>query len=205
MAVSSEGSNALVYQGTLSKAANERIFKFYENARIKPQLLKLSSDGGDINLGMDLGDWVFRNHLDVEIIDRCFSSCANYVFSAGRVKFLNPGSMLLWHGGAHQQDLEDQLRQLNITREEGKAYLDSSRKREDAFFKRIGVDPAITTYGQTAVHIDHSKNTAGYDYNIEDMAKFGITHVTEKGGSWRWRELHPECRWLIVRVEVRSP
>lgn len=205
IAVSFEQSNALVFQGTLSKAANERIFKLYKNARVKPQLLKISSDGGDINLGMELGDWVFRNHLDVEILDRCFSSCANYVFTAGRVKILNPGSILLWHGGAHQQNLEEQLRQLNITSEEGKVYLDTWRKREDAFFKTIGVDPAITTYGQTAAHIDRSKNTAGYDYSIEDMAKFGITDVTEKKGSWRWRELHPECRWLIVRVEVRSP
>jgi hypothetical protein len=43
------------------------------------------------------------------------------------------------------------------------------------------------------------------EVSIEDMAKFGITNVIEKGGSWRWRDLHPESQSLIVRIEVRLP
>jgi hypothetical protein len=67
------------------------------------------------------------------------------------------------------------------------------------------VNSEVTTYGQTAAHVVRPQNTAGYDYSIEDMAKFGITNVIEKGGPWRWRELHPESQSLIVRIDVRLP
>lgn len=195
-----EEPNALVFQGGLSKEANERIFELYKGARVKPQLLRISSGGGDANLGINLGEWVFRNQLDVEVIGNCFSSCANYIFTAGKTKFLNPDSMLLWHGGAHQQGLEEQVKAAG---EAGKVYLDAWRKREDAFFKTIHVNPEVTTYGQTAAHVVRPKGTVGYDYNIEDMANFGITNVIEKGGAWRRRDVAPESQGEILRVDVR--
>ena len=65
----------LVYRGSLSSEANKRVFELYDKAIVKPQLLRITSEGGDVNLGMDLGEWIFRNQLDVEIVDHCFSSC----------------------------------------------------------------------------------------------------------------------------------
>jgi hypothetical protein len=194
-----QAPDALVYQGTLTKGVNARVFRLYADARVKPRLLRVTSDGGDVQLGMDLGEWIIRNGLDVEIVDHCYSSCANYVFAAGRTKFLNPDSILLWHGGAHQPGLEEQLAQAG---EAGKAFVEAWRKRERGFFETIHVDQAITTYGQTAAHVVRPPNTAGYDYSIEDMAKFGITNVVEKGGTWRWRELRPEYRSVVFRVDV---
>lgn len=202
VAVHLEEPNALVFQGDLSQEANKRLFELYKKAQVKPQLLKITSGGGDVNLGMDLGEWVFQNQLDVEVIGSCLSSCANYVFTAAKTKFLNPDSILLWHGGAHQPGLEDQLKTAG---ELGKAYLDAWRKREDAFFKTIHVNAEVTTYGQTASHVVRPNGTIGYDYSIADMAKFGIINVIEKGGTWRWRELHPESQDSIVRIEVRLP
>ncbi|MGX9608655.1 hypothetical protein [Acinetobacter sp. T63] len=49
---------------------------------------------------MDLGDLVYVHQLNVEVGQYCFSSCANYVFPAGKVKYLNWCSQLGWHGGA---------------------------------------------------------------------------------------------------------
>jgi hypothetical protein len=126
-----EEPGALVYQGHLSQAANELIFTIYKNAQVKPKVLRINSGGGDVNLGMDLGGWVFQNQLDVEVIGQCFSSCANYIFTAGKSKVLNPDSILLWHGGAYQRTLEDEFKALG---EKGRAYLDAWRKREDALF-----------------------------------------------------------------------
>jgi hypothetical protein len=194
-----EGSDAIVYRGSISAEANKRIFGMYEKAKVKPRLLRISSDGGDVNLGMDLGDWVFRHQLDVEIIDKCLSSCANYVFPAGKTKFLNPDSILLWHGGALQQNLDEQMKSLG---QAGSNYLDAWRCREKTFFDTIGVNQAVTTYGQTAPHIARSQGTVGYDYSIEDMLKFGIANVVEKAGPWRRREVSPDAPSQIVRVEV---
>ena len=197
-----EQPDTLVFEGSMSKEANERIFKLYKNAKVKPQILKISSGGGDVDLGMDLGDWVFRNHLDVEVVHYCLSSCANYVFTAARKKILNPDSMLFWHGGAHQPDIEVQFRKLGVA---GKASWEAWIAREDAFFKTIGVNSSVTTYGQTAKHVVRTRTASGYDYSIEDMQKFGITNILEKDGPWRWRELRPENAFVVDRIEVRLP
>ena len=194
-----EDPATLVYQGTLSAAANARVFELYEQATPKPRLLKMTSGGGDITLGMELGEWVFRNGLDVEVVDHCFSSCANYVFTAAKAKYLNPDAILMWHGGAYQQSLEEQIKPFG---EQGQTALTSWRTREDAFFKTIGVDQSITTYGQTA---SRPKSLFPYDYSIEDLSKFGVRNVIEKGGVWRWRELRPEFQSQIFRVDVTLP
>jgi hypothetical protein len=199
-AVYREGPDTLVYRGGLSKAANEQIFKLYEEAQLKPRLLKVTSGGGDVHLGMDLGEWVFRNALNVEVVDHCFSSCANYVFTAGKTKLLNSDAVLFWHGGAYQPDLELQLKDAG---EAGAAFLSALRTREDSFFRMIGVNQAVTTYGQTAPHVVRPPNTAGWDLSIEGMAKLGITNIVEKGGPWRWRELRPEYQAMVFRLEVR--
>jgi hypothetical protein len=197
-----DGTDALVYRGTLSKAANERVFQLYKKARFKPHLLKITSDGGDVVLGMDLGDWVFQNHLDVEIVDRCLSSCANYVFTAAKVKYLNPDAILMWHGGAHQQNLEKQYQALGPA---GMASWDAWKRREDAFFLKIGVRQTITTYGQTVADPGPAQYSMGYDYSIADLEKFfGIANIVEKGGAWRWRELRPEIVSPIRRVAVAT-
>jgi hypothetical protein len=195
-----EEPDILVYQGSLSAEANTRLFELYRNATSKPRLLRVTSGGGDINLGMDLGEWVFRNGLDVEVVDHCMSSCANYVFTAARTKYLHPDSILMWHGGAHQADMETELAKYG---EKGKAILASWRTREDAFFKTIGVVNTITTYGQTEPRPSGTKGP--FDYSIDDMAKFGVTNVIEKDGTWRWRELRPEFASQIYRMPVITP
>ena len=52
-----------------------------------------------------LGILIHRHNWDVEIVDYCASSCATFIFPAGKTKYLNPHSMLLFHGGLHQENL----------------------------------------------------------------------------------------------------
>ena len=199
--VTLDRSGALVYKGWLNKDANTRLFKLYEKAKVKPQLLRIRSGGGDINLGMDVGEWVFRNHLDVEVTDQCASSCANYIFTAGRRKILNPDSIVMWHGGAHQPNMEQQVKALGTI---GEDYLSAWKLREDRFFKTVGVDGTITVYGQTAPHVVLPAGAIGFDYSIGDMTKFGLLNIVEQGGPWRWRELRPDVQHQVFRVEVKS-
>ena len=76
-------SDALVYQGEISKQNNLDAFTFYQDASVKPSVLVITSGGGNIDLGMDLGEFVLEHNLDVRVDTFCFSSCANYVFTAG--------------------------------------------------------------------------------------------------------------------------
>lgn len=54
-------------------------------------------------LGMDLANIVFEKKWDIEVLSHCFSSCANYIFVAGKHKILHIDSQLAWHGGVTQK------------------------------------------------------------------------------------------------------
>jgi len=63
------------------------------------------SGGGKGLAALAIGILIHRHHWDVEVVDLCASSCANWIFPAGRTKYLNRQSMLLFHGGPHQKNM----------------------------------------------------------------------------------------------------
>ena len=75
-------ADTIVYSGDISDTANEAVLSLL---KMHPQtftMLAITSPGGEVNAGMDLGDMVFSHQLSVKIEDYCLSSCANYVFTA---------------------------------------------------------------------------------------------------------------------------
>ncbi|MEX2376207.1 MAG: hypothetical protein WD942_11605 [Dehalococcoidia bacterium] len=90
----------IVYTGPITSAANERVFDLYDESVEKPDVLFISSGGGSVEAALDLAEWVLLHEMQVEVGTVCFSSCANYVFLAGRTKRLARESMLGWHGSA---------------------------------------------------------------------------------------------------------
>jgi len=63
------------------------------------------SGGGDGATAMALGILIHRHRWDVEVVDICASSCANWIFPAGRTKYLDRDSLLLFHGGPYQENM----------------------------------------------------------------------------------------------------
>ena len=92
--------DAIYYRGDLSEARNQRVYDLYEEAVQKPNLLVISSGGGEVHLGLDLGNFIWDEQLDVSVPGYCLSSCANYIFTAGRRKLLGKHAVLGFHGGA---------------------------------------------------------------------------------------------------------
>ncbi|RYU68789.1 hypothetical protein ERW51_06385 [Aliivibrio finisterrensis] len=176
-----------VYEGDISGGANETLLSLYKNnGQIKT--LEIKSYGGEINLGMDLGEFVYKNNLTVEVNDYCFSSCANYVFPSGKRKLISNRAVIGFHGGASSNEFDDsefekELASLSIqqreeTLNEVANYMKDSVKREDAFYSMIGVDQRITTLGQSD---DFSQfDEGGYDgwyYSISALNKLGVDNV----------------------------
>lgn len=192
----------LYYHGNLDLEANQKLFTLYEQSHPKPKILQITSGGGDTMLGLDLGEWIFAKQLDVEVVRYCASSCANYIFTAGKRKILRPDSIVFWHGGAHQKDLESLAKRQGP---EALAHFRAWRDREDLFFKTIGINGKITTYGQSK-HFNRFWSgywgRAGFDYSVEDMKKFGISHIIEEGGRWDWRRFHSQP--VVKRVHVKN-
>ena len=193
--------NQLHYDGYLEFEANQRLYKLYLNAEINPEVLVISSEGGSVTPGLDLGDWVFDKGLVVVVEGVCASSCANYVFTAARQKGLKKDSVMIWHGSSWQKDADALYRQ-------GDVYVVAWREREVRFFEKIGVDHRITIYGLSRYpfraylgSIMMANPIEGFDFSIEDMAKFGVTNVYAIEGEWNWREYTDCCN--VIRMQVK--
>ena len=135
--------------------------------------------------------WVINNSLNVEVNNVCLSSCANYIFPAGKTKVIKENSIVAWHGSAIQDSLSnpplDQIEKMlayiddpqekenekNKIIKSHKNYIDRMRKKQEKFFKKIGVDQSITVIGQSEKY--SVKNF--WTMSVNDMAKFGITNV----------------------------
>ena len=147
---------------------------------------------------MELGRWVFESQLDVHVSSFCGSSCANYVFTAARRKYLDETAMVAWHGGATQEGLSE----VPDCEEGGwfKEYFDCDaeayakemsqtiadlRTKEQAFFKEIGVDQRITTLGQAPEFACGKDETnTGWYYSLQDLKRLGVENVEVLGDEW---------------------
>ena len=189
-----EGS-FIVYEGGLADEGVDKVKELYTE---EVDRLVLNSTGGDINIGMDLGEWVFDNQLDVEIRGEAFSSAANYVFTAGKTKYLHKDSMVGWHGGA-TQDSGSWITDFLL-----KSYLKKSIAREEAFFDKIGVDQRSTTYGQQdEFYIKYpDENYIGWTYSLESMEKLGIKNIKLIDGEWAPSDSFSDGKKLFTVTDV---
>ncbi|AUD79411.1 hypothetical protein CW740_09230 [Kangiella profundi] len=192
--------NTLNYVGSINEDANLHLFNFYNQSKVKPTKLKISSPGGNVMEGLRLGNWVFDNKLDVIVDKVCASSCANYVFPAGKIKYLNKHSALIWHGNSHQEDIDQMV-------QDGDESALKYRHAENAFYKKITTDPMLAEYGHKEFTFwnflyHYFKGTIGYDYSIDDMQKFGLKNIVLLDETWEWRKHHPQHHVIRVKVDA---
>ena len=182
---------SIIYNGPMAAEGVEQVKKLYtENI----DRLVLNSPGGEINIGMDLGEWVYDKGLDVEIKNIAFSSAANYVFTAGKTKYLHKDSMVGWHGGV-TQDNDNFFMKLFM-----KKYLEEGKKREKEFFEKIKVDQKSTVYGQRPEFDQYSEkqNYVGWTYSLEAMEQLGIKNIKLLDGEWKPAEEYNEKKIFTV-------
>ncbi len=177
------------YVGEMTDAGFSALERLTRGRNIKTFVV--DSAGGEIVTSMDFGDWVADRKVEVIVERLCLSSCANYIFPAARTKLIQPGAVVAWHGSARQRDLMVELNdvidervdslKLSAGEKERKRqqmrratadYLRGAQLRQDAFFRRIGVDEYVTRIGNEEYHVGGL-----YYLSVEDMARFGITNV----------------------------
>lgn len=175
-----EGSS-IIYNGPMAQEGVAQVKSLYTK---EINRLVLNSPGREINIGMDLGEWVYDNKLDVEIKGVAFSSAANYVFTAGNTKYLHKDSMLGWHGGVTQNN-DNFFMNLFM-----KKYIAEGKKREKAFFEKIGVDQRSTVYGQRHEFDAYSEkeNYVGWTYSLEAMEQLEIKNIKLLDNEWSPKE-----------------
>lgn len=98
----------------------------------------LDSSGGAFFPAMAIGQLIHEHGLDVEVRKLCASACANYLFLAGKTKYLNRRSLLIYHGGMQQDNLFQQLdRMVRYSRNE------VGKKDFEGFVVRKAIHPEI--------------------------------------------------------------
>ncbi|MFN3932765.1 MAG: ATP-dependent Clp protease proteolytic subunit [Brevundimonas sp.] len=114
-----------------------------------PLVVVLTSEGGEVNAGMAMGEALVPYTATVVAHRVCASSCGNYLFTAGDRRVIDDDALLLFHGGARLID-EAELRemiapevpadQLDAQVAGVLADLEMQIGRQDAFLERAGVD-----------------------------------------------------------------
>lgn len=181
----------ILYDGGLTEEANKMVFDLYSQQSAKPTTLSITSPGGPIHVGLELGEWVHKHRLDVKVYDLCFSSCANYVFPAGRKKLLDKDAVVGFHGGptsetfdtssmkAALRDVPEEQRER--VREDIEAsfnsYIQMNTERESAFYKMLGVSPKLNTLGQSEQYEGLREGYDGWVYTPEDMRILGLSNL----------------------------
>ena len=154
--------------------------------------IRINSGGGITDHGIRIGEWILDHELDVIVDELCFSSCANYIFTAGKNKIIEKDAIVGWHGSEQQNPfiaagLGLTMRELHarnydrwkefggpLTPQESKEeYVESMLKYdeyervddESEFLEKVSVNLYLMVYGFLPDQIDY--------YYLSDDTEFG--------------------------------
>jgi hypothetical protein len=162
--------DAVVFRGRIDARAAAEFLDLLRDPKITR--LVITSHGGLVSAALDMASAIHDRQLDVEVPSACYSSCANYIFPAGRYKLVGRLGAVGWHGNmAHVLHLQ-QTGQASW----GPKAMDEARelaRRETEFFGRIHVDGFVCWFAKLAPYNVEDF----YQLSVKDMERFGIGHV----------------------------
>lgn len=132
--------DTLRFDGYIEEGEQERFRKVY-NQNIKNLMVR--SGGGSGIEGTKLGFELARADLTVVVDGPCLSSCANYVFLAGKKKIIR-GGCVGFHGSGNALCAMN----ADIDKENCEKFADAI-KQEEKFFELVGVNPELFKRSQT--------------------------------------------------------
>lgn len=178
--ISYEGDGVLIFKSDITRSSVDRFFELNEIYPIDK--IYISSRGGDVASGIDMGLIVYESRIDVVVDDICASSCANYIFPAASEKYIKKDSLLVWHGSAFQGNF--------VKAGEISLEYRSLQKKEYLFYEKIGVNPLIGTLGQNKnIRIGIARFYQGdFEYSVDVLNFLGVDNINFLDGYWNWRE-----------------
>lgn len=156
-----------------------------------PSKIILNSVGGEPIAAMRMGLWIFKNQISVEVRLFCLSSCANYLFTAGKEKTITAPGVVGWHGSAEQKNFRERDSRFDliaqnienkytISEVDSKEFYDAKnasdylyskkfRPFQEKFFNTIQVNEYLTRLGQEPINQRHMWTT-----DKLSLANFGV-------------------------------
>lgn len=102
--------NQFRIEGEIEQQTFLDLVEFYERNEEASDRVVVNTRGGSAFAALAIGRYILKNNLDVEVDRFCGSSCANYVFLAGKNKYLKQSSLIVFHGGALQKNLLNKIK-----------------------------------------------------------------------------------------------
>jgi hypothetical protein len=158
------------YRGSLEPDSMDRLQAVVRNRAVTR--LRISSEGGEVGGAIKIARWVHANGIDVEVDGECFSSCANYIFPAGRNKHIVGAGIVGWHGTlTHLLYNHDQ--KIKAVDAESLPYLHEMAAVERAFYADTGINSFTGWFGKVAPYNVYNI----YFLAPDDMAYFGMERL----------------------------
>ncbi len=199
--------DTVYYQGNISTASTQ-VFKAVVAGVKRGQLTRLviSSVGGETRNGREIGHWVHDMALVVEIERVCFSSCANYIFPAGRARVIRANALVGWHGNERGMEIGTKERGVSLEAEmrrllppeilngptekiqghvdEALVSLQKSMQEEAAFYSLLRLKDAFATCAVgdgASSKYPALQDKKGWGFSIKDMARLGLANTVYLG------------------------
>lgn len=195
--------DTLYYTGNMSKASSAAFDAAVAGVgRGQLTRLVISSGGGDTVEGRHVGRWVRDRALVVEVDVICFSSCADYVFPAGRVRVIRADAFVGWHGNERQFDVlaartgvsvADQLATVppaDVAPGPRAAFVKEAlrsfavtQKDEAEFYASLGLNDAfaVCAVGDVLERRPGYVGQIGWGFSLADMARLGLANTVYLG------------------------
>lgn len=195
--------DTVYYTGNFSSASSAAFDAAVAGiARGQVTRLVISSGGGDTVAGRHVGRWVRDMGLVVEVDVICFSSCADYIFPAGRARVIRADAFVGWHGNERQFEVLAARRGVGLAEEVGRhapqglapeqraafvqevlRAIERTRKDEADFYASLGLRDAfaVCAVGDVLEKRPGYAGQIGWGFSLADMARLGLTHTVYLG------------------------
>lgn len=195
--------DTIYYTGNLSEASSAAFDAAVAGiGRGALTRIVISSGGGDTVEGRHIGRWVRDRALVVEVDVICFSSCADYVFPAGRARVIRADAFVGWHGNERQFDVlaartgvsvAEQLARVPPAEvapaaraafvQEALQSIRRTQQDEAAFYASLGLDDAfaVCAVGDVLEKRPGYAGQIGWGFSLADMARLGLPNTVYLG------------------------
>lgn len=206
----------LNYVGNITQAGNQEVFALFDALDKKPAVLSIRSKGGNTDAGIALGTWIHQQGLVVKVLEYCFSSCANYVFTAAPKKIVSNFAVIGYHGGLSSSnfgvDAEQEARFAAMPAAEQsvarKRFDDSVRQmvelkacEERKFFALVKVNQEITTVGQALQYTQRygsDDRFLGWTFSVGGFEKRGVANIRVLNAPWQPKFIHSDFSVFVI-------
>lgn len=182
-------NGTLFFDGKISAGTAEALHRQLEMRRVEK--VSFNSIGGDAGEAMAMGRDIHKRKLDVEVRNVCAAACANYIFPAGKGKFLSQSAYLLWRGSLHSPASEivpDADSGMTAEQLITTPAFTELKQQEAQFYKEIGVNGDVAWCPQRQADYRQKFPEKWFSWSPASLATFGIHRVRFTTSAARWQQ-----------------